>query len=143
MPTLADFKESKFLRKEDVIKPLLLTITGIHQENVAMQGQPVENKWCLSFSEFEKPFVCNSVNAQLIAAICGSDNTDGWMGKKIVLFFDPTIIFAGKVTGGIRARAPRTAGGQPPPVTAPAPATKALPVEPEPVNLGTDDDVPF
>jgi hypothetical protein len=37
----------------------------------------------------------------------GSDNTDDWIGKQIVLFVDPSVSFAGKIVGGIRLRAPK------------------------------------
>lgn len=130
MPKLSDFKDSKYLTKDDVNPPLLLTMTGIHQENVAMQGQPEELKWILTFKEHAKGLVCNSINAQLIAGATGSEDTDGWMGKQIVLFVDPTITFGGKVTGGVRARAPKNRVQTPPP--APAPVTET-----------ESDDVPF
>jgi hypothetical protein len=33
--------------------------------------------------------------------------TDDWIGRKITLYLDRTVEFQGRVTGGIRIRAPR------------------------------------
>ncbi len=88
-----------------------------------------ENKWCLTFSESDKPLVLNMTNIQLCERIFGSDDTDHWLKKKLVLYVDPNVSYAGKLTGGIRVRAPK-------PGSVPAPPPPAA----EPLM---DDDVPF
>jgi hypothetical protein len=106
---LNDFKSSKFLKKEDVGEGIPVTIRLVKEENVAKEGAEHEMKPCLYFNEVEKPFVCNSTNAQIIAQITGI-NTDvehGWVGKRIVLYTDPNVSFGGKLIGGIRVRAIR------------------------------------
>ena len=110
MANLSDIKSSKFLKKEDVGVGVLVTIRGVGQENIAKEGAEAENKWCVYFSEFEKPLVLNSTNAQMIAKITGhEDNIENtWPGAKIVLYDDPNVQYAGKITGGIRIRAPKT-----------------------------------
>lgn len=123
MPHISQLKESKFLTKADVGTGVLLTIKDCHEENVALPSAPPEMKWCLTFNEADKPMVLNSTNAQIIAAVTGSENTDDWTGHKIVLYNDPNISFQGKLTGGIRARAPCT---QPKPAPAPAQPTHGL-----------------
>ena len=131
MPKISEMRESKFLKKEDVGRGVLATITRCDQQNVAMEGAGQELKWCLHFSELEKPLVLNSTNAQLCAQICGSDDTDHWMSKRIVLYSDPNVSYAGKLVGGIRVRAPKpSAPPPPPPVAATGPEL-------------TDDDIPF
>lgn len=130
---ISELKESRFLSKEDCTPPILVTIEGCAKQNLAMQGQPEELKAVLSFQEPNvKPMVLNSINGQLIAAFLGSPETDHWRGKKIVLFNDPTITFGGKLTGGIRARAPKktTAAG----VTAPPPL---------PTDEADDENAPY
>lgn len=107
-----EMKESKFLKKEDVGSGMLLTITGIEQRNVAMPGADPEMKWCMSFQEFEKPMVLNFTNIQLAEKALGSDDTDHWIGKKIVAFDDPNVSYGGKITGGIRLRAVRGKAAQ-------------------------------
>lgn len=129
MPRTSQMRTSKFLKQDDVGRGALLTITGCVQMNVAAEGAPVEHKWCLTFREEDKPLVLNSTNIQLCERICGSDNTDDWIGKRVVAYTDPTVSYAGKVTGGIRLRAPKPGAVPPPP-----------PVVDEPL---TDDDIPF
>lgn len=122
------------MTKNDVTPQVLVTIGGYEQVNVAKEGAPEEHKWVLTFHELEKPLVLNSTNGQIIAAITGSDDFDGWIGKKIVLYFDPNISFAGKLTGGIRCRAPKNQ---------PAAAQNAPTAKPAPVAEAADSDVPF
>jgi len=89
----------------------------------------------------------NSTNAQIIAQIAKADrranyeDTDSWVGLRIVLYADPNISFGGKLVGGIRARAPRIVQPQ----QNPAPPPAAMPyVEREPSNPGEDmDSCPF
>ena len=135
MPNINQMIESKFLKKEDVggERGVLVTISGCQQANVAMQGADPEMKWTLAFAELDKPMVLNSTNIHMCAKACGSDNTDDWMGKKVVLYEDPNVTFGGKLVGGIRIRAQ---------------ITRAAPVVPQkktPIQQLQDmpDDVPF
>lgn len=155
MPLISQMKTSNFLSRGDVANgPILGLMLNVAQENVAMKGQPEELKWCLNFSNIEKPLVLNQVNMQLIAKIVGSENTDDWTGKQIVIYDDPTITFGGRVTGGLRVRAPKqrpapavppaprpASHTQPPPAPAPAPMA-AHPPQPD-FPPPEDDDVPF
>lgn len=113
MPNVNDLKSSKFLTKNDVEPAVLVTIKSYEQMNVAMESQAPEDKWTLSFRELDKPLVLNMTNGMLIAAITGSEDFDKWLGKQVVLYNDKTVSFAGKITGGIRVKAPQ--GGQPNP----------------------------
>ena len=126
---------SKYLKKEDVGRGVLVTIKGLARTNVAMEGEPPENKYVLYFNELEKPLVLNATNIHMCAQTCGSEDTDHWIGKKLVLFTDPNVSFGGKLIGGIRLRAPRPqteqAGMVPPPA--------AVSVSPPPF----DDDIPW
>jgi hypothetical protein len=134
MPRTGDMRESKFLKQSDVGNGVLLTISGCEQHNVAMKGEPPEMKWCLLFAEAEKPFVINSTNLQICESIFGSDNTDDWMGHKLVLYNDPNVAFGGKLVGGIRVRAARMAAA--------APTSKLPPAPVAPEDM-TDSDIPF
>lgn len=147
-----ELKNSKFLKRSDVGAGMLVTIQGVSQENVAKDGAPEELKWCVHFEETDKPLVLNQINGQLIAKALGSEESDDWTGKKIVLFDDLSVSFGGKIVGGIRVRAQRVykapsvnktiPQGKPPPKPAPAP-------EPEPQQGDaaeppeTDDNLPF
>jgi hypothetical protein len=137
MPNINQMKESRFLKKEDCAAGVLMTIRNVEQINIAKEGAPEELKWCAILEETDKPMVLNSTNNQIIAKVCGSENTDDWTGHKIVLFHDPNVSFAGKLIGGIRCRAPRG--------PAAAPKAAICPTEAQMANL-TDkqsEDVPF
>lgn len=119
MPHINQLKESRFLKKEDCGPGILVTIKDCVQENVGMEDQPEELKWVLQFQENPKMLTLNATNAQIIASVCGSEITENWIGHKIVLFDDPNVMFKGKRTGGVRARAPKgqAASIQPKPVS--------------------------
>ena len=113
MPNVNDLKSSKFLTQYDVEPSVLVTIKSYEKVNVATESQAPEEKWTLIFEELKKPLVLNSTNGQLIQAITGSGDFGHWIGQKIVLFNDKTVSFAGRITGGIRVRAPKQPGPNP------------------------------
>lgn len=133
MVRVNDLKSSKFLTKTDVEPDAVVTILSCTQMNVALESMAPEMKWCLKFKELPKPMVLNLTNGQLIEAITGSDNSDDWIGEKVVLYNDKTVSFAGKLTGGIRIRAMK--GGDPNPEYVGEGGTG----EPPP----TESDIPF
>lgn len=100
-------KESKYLSKEDCSPPLILTISGLSNTNMAKEGEPEENKYILHFSENVKPMVLNITNGKLIAHVTGEEDTDNWIGKKITLFHDRTVPFGAELVGGIRVQVPQ------------------------------------
>ena len=106
---LSDIKKSRFLKKEDVTPAVLVTIREITKENVAIEGAEEDFKVCIHFNELDKPMVLNQTNGNMIAAITGQNENieHTWIGATIVLYNDPSIMFAGKPTGGIRVRAPK------------------------------------
>jgi hypothetical protein len=144
MPRINEMLPSKYLKKEDCESPLLVTIREIVPETVG-NGSDKEDKWVCYFSEQEKGMVLGSTNMRLIEMVTGSDNTDDWIGRKIVLYCEKNVSFQGKLVGGIRVRAPKAK----PALEA---AKKALgsskrgdpaPHEPLPEEATQDDDIPF
>lgn len=135
MPKTSEMRESKFLKQSDVQSAhgpfVLWTVHGVERVNVAKEGAEPEYKWGMTFEESDKPLVLNSTNIQLCERIFGSDDTDHWNGKKLVLYVDPNVSYGGKVVGGIRVRAPKKATAAPTPP--PPPAAEEL----------TDEDIPF
>ena len=83
-------------------------------------------KLIIHFQNAKKALVCNKTNAEGIGYMYGTD-TDGWIGREIVLYFDPMVLYAGKRVGGVRVKPParRTANevhaATQPVKTAPAP----------------------
>jgi hypothetical protein len=98
---------SKFLKKEDVGKGVLVTVGDVYHVNVALDGADEELKWAMTFPELDKPWVLNSTNLNIMKGIFDSEHSEDWKGKQVVLYHDPSITFAGKPVGGIRVRAPK------------------------------------
>lgn len=99
-----ELKNSRFQKKEDCDPPITVIIDRLDKRNVAELGEKPELKWCLFFRDGIKPMVLNSTNAQLIARLLGSKNSDDWIGKEIELYHDPNVTYAGELVGGIRVR---------------------------------------
>ena len=110
----SDMIVSKFLKKEEVDPPVLAYIAKVGKEDVSMEDKPSEYKFCLHFKGDIKPLVLNSTNIQMIEKIHG-DETDDWLGKPIVLYNDPNIMFKGELKGGIRVRKVNPEAKLPPP----------------------------
>jgi hypothetical protein len=104
MPNISQMVQSKFLKQGDVPDPVIVTVLGVRQVNVAQDNEPPEMKWAIKFKEFDRPMVLNSTNLHVAAKICGSNNTDDWAGKELILYTDPNVSFAGQVVGGLRFR---------------------------------------
>jgi hypothetical protein len=130
---------SKYLSRTDVESPILCTVGSVMGEDIKSDHGD-EHKPVCYFTDQETGLVVNGVNWDMIEKIArdtgveNAEDSDNWANTKVVLYFDPTIRFGNKVTGGIRVRAPRVITNGP---TPPAPAP-----DPEPPAL-TDDQVPF
>jgi len=101
---ISELKNSRFLTKEDCGDGIVVTIDNTVEDNVATPDQPAEMKFTLGFEEDVKAMVLNSTNAQLIAKFLGSEETDDWQGKKVLLYHEENVSFGGKIVGGIRVR---------------------------------------
>ena len=134
---------SSYLKQSDFDESgAIVTVSQIIEKNVARQDDPVEMKWLVHFSEFEKAMVLNTTNINALAKACGSDDTDDWTGKEVIVYVDPTIGYGGKTTGGLRIRKYTVAAP-------PKQAVKAAPRQPAPaLNAAAgdprfDDETPF
>lgn len=143
MPHINEIKQSRFLRKEDAGPGILLTIIGCEQTNVGPEDGPTELEWILKFQEPVKPMVLKSTNAQLIAGFLGSENTDDWIGRKIVAYNDPNVTMKGKITGGLRVRAPRNQPAAAPAQPQSRPVSQPAPAQPQSQGATNEEDVPF
>jgi len=107
-------------------KPILVTITEGKLEEMNDGGyKPV------LYFRTGKPIVLNRTNGDTIAQAYG-DDSDQWIGKKIILYFEPNVSYGGKRTGGIRVRIPNGGRAQQEPE----------PVEEE-VPVPDDSEAPF
>jgi hypothetical protein len=94
----------QYLKKEDVPSPKLLTIKDVRQEAIKTGPDLTEKRWIMYFQEEEKGLVLNKSNIQRAKTVFKSENSDDWLGRKIVLYTDPNVEYAGKLVGGLRLR---------------------------------------
>ena len=108
-------RKSKYLAKEDAGEDgIILTIKGFKVETLKSDDGD-EDKTVVYWAEDVKPMVLNQTNAQLIGIATGATVSGDAIGKRVVVYNDPTISFGGKITGGLRikklAGAPRAPKG--------------------------------
>ena len=84
---------------------ITVTIKNYGIENIRTQSGTTK-KGVLHFNENIKPLIVNKSKLKPLKDKYGFE-TDNWIGKKITLYFDPTIKFGKEVTGGIRVEIPR------------------------------------
>lgn len=105
---ITELTSSKFLKGSDFEEPALCTIKDVTKENVAKPNEPKKERGVMYFEEYEKGLVMNATNLKRAAAALGSEDTDDWLGKKIVVYYDENVEFGGDIVGGVRLRAPKT-----------------------------------
>lgn len=91
---------SKYLSSHD-LNGMEATLTI---SNVAMEVMGQEQKPVVYFQEAGKGMVLNKTNANTIAQMYG-DDTEGWLGKQIILFA-MKVEMQGKLVDGLRCRSP-------------------------------------
>jgi hypothetical protein len=99
-----DMIESKYLKQGDVEGEIPVTVAGLKKVNVARDDEEPEYRWTVKFDEFPKPMVINSTNLKRMFKALG-DDTDDWLGGKIMLYVDHDVEYAGNIVGGLRVRA--------------------------------------
>lgn len=104
MPNINEMLQSKYLKKEDFPEPAVLSISSISRVNIAKDNEKPQYKYAMSFEELGKPLLLNSTNIKRAAKACGSDNSDDWIGKKLVVYNDEEVEFGGEIIGGLRIR---------------------------------------
>lgn len=78
----------------DLIKPIVVTVEGVTQGNA---DQPV----IIKIDGGRQPYKpCKTARRVLVA--CWGDNPNDWIGKRIQLYNDAKVAWAGEAVGGIR-----------------------------------------
>jgi hypothetical protein len=104
MPRTGEMFPSRFLKETDLDEiGKVYTIQRIVLEEVG-RGQQKEDKYVIYFKETEKCMTLNKTNSKRFEKMFKSDNTDDWLNKQCVVFWDPDIEFGGDIIGGIRVR---------------------------------------
>jgi hypothetical protein len=108
MPKISEMIPSNYLKQSDIDQDYIVTVKKLEHKNVARDDEPADVKWLVHFAEYEKPMVLNTTNIQLMAQACGSDDTDDWIGKEVIIYVDPNVSYGGKLVGGLRIRKHQT-----------------------------------
>lgn len=97
----------KYLKGTDLVDgEMTLTIASIQPEEIEGSRQ----KTVIRFNDERRGFVCNVTNADIIAGLYGEDY-EGWVGKRITLYFDPSVMMGREKRGGIKVRPVKPATG--------------------------------
>ncbi len=118
MPSTSEMIVTKYMGHADVDPPIVVTVKTVTLEDVGRDDDK-EQRWFMWFHETKKGFRLNVTNIRILEAAWGM-HTDLWLGKRLKLWWDPTVLFGGKPVGGVKIRLP-TAGGATG-ATAPLPA---------------------
>ena len=122
---------SNFIKASDLQgREVSVVISGADVEKI---GNGNDQKLVLKFKGKSKGMICNRTNANRIAYSYGND-TDGWIGKEIVLFPD-MVDFQGRMVEAVRVKAPaKKPNGTPKPPPSPPD---------DPARDDMDDSIPF
>lgn len=83
---------------------LIATIDYVAQEKVTGVGGKTEVEVVAHFSDGNKPLILNKTNMKTIQKIYKTPYIEDWRGRKIQIFYDPTVKFGRDVVGGLRIR---------------------------------------
>lgn len=108
---LGEVFQSNYLKAADLNGRKIAVV--IDQAKIEKVGQ--DEKLCVYFQGKEKGIVLNITNANMIAEITGSDDTDDWHGKHISLY-STKVDYQGKRVDAIRVDYPNGGRPVPPPV---------------------------
>lgn len=107
--------DSPYFGEQDFPDPnatVTVTIQSYAAEKVTNE-QGTQLKGVLHFCENVKPLILNVTNGKAIAKLYGKD-MDGWVGKKIALYYDPSVRVMGQRVGGTRVKKPSAASSKEP-----------------------------
>ncbi len=111
MAKLSKMFPKRYATAEDITQPVVVTIKAVTQEVVYSPWDKAKvKKWALCFQETPRKIILGRKLAYEIAEALDSDETDDWIGQRIVLYSEP-IAVAGKQRRTIRARKPEATNG--------------------------------
>ena len=101
-----DFVGGTFIKKDDLAAgPQRFTIQGISKTTFgAKDGRPAEDVLQLELDD-DRQFSLNKTNTKILIGAHGG-KTDGWIGKSVILYVDPNVMFGGRLVGGVRVQIP-------------------------------------
>ncbi len=97
---------SKYMSKEDVPAPITLVIQDCMMEVIEFDGKK-EVKPTIQWTDpVAKPMILNRSNAAVLGSAYG-DYTEAWVGKPVTVYVDTSVMYMGKMVGGLRVRVPQ------------------------------------
>ena len=101
-----DFVGSTFIKKDALAAgPQRFTIQGVSKTTFgAKDGRPAEDVLQLELDD-DRQFSLNKTNTKILIGAHGG-KTDGWIGKSVILYVDPNVMFRGGLVGGVRVQIP-------------------------------------
>ncbi len=102
-----DFVGGKFIRKEDLAAgEQRFTIQGVSKVTFkGRNGESDEDVLQLELDDDRTFSLSAKVNLLMLIKAFGR-KTANWIGKTIVLWVDETVMFSGRMVGGVRVRIP-------------------------------------
>ena len=100
------FVGGTFLKNEDLASgPQRFSIQGVSKVTFeAQNGHPAEDVLQLELDD-NRQFSLNKTNIKILIGAHGG-KTDGWIGKSVILYVDPNVMFRGGLVGGVRVQIP-------------------------------------
>jgi hypothetical protein len=138
----SDAFPSQYLNAADLAGrgELPVIIEHVAQENIG-NDEDQRSKPVMYFKNGSKGLPLNGTNWDALAAVFG-DESDGWIGKQVILWVDPAVRFRGKPTPGIRFKSPPAKAVAEKP-TAGKPQLKTVSQQSEDPAADMDDQIPF
>ncbi len=107
----AVFLGGNFIKKEDLAAgEQRFVIRGSSTETFeAKNGNAAEDVLQLQFDDGLRFNLSAKINLRIVMGAYGRQ-TAGWIGKPVILYVDPNVMFSGRLVGGIRVRIPDQQG---------------------------------
>ena len=101
-----DIVSGSFIKKDDLSAgEQRFTIEGVTKVTFkGRNGDADEDALQLELDD-DRQFSLNKTNILMLIKAFGRKTGD-WIGKTIVLYVDPTVMFSGRMVGGVRVRIP-------------------------------------
>jgi hypothetical protein len=102
-----DMVKSKYWRGRDLEgqRPIILTIADVTEEVTGRGGRQQETKCFLWFREHLKGLSLSKGRVLILELAYGPDS-ELWIGKRVKLSYDPTVMFGDKAVGGVKLETP-------------------------------------
>lgn len=106
MLTVHEMFPSRFLSQGDLHTEKVVTIETVEQVDISGGSTEPKFEWVVKFHDDVKPMLLNYPLALILANVLGTDDAAEWSERRLILYWDPNVYFAGRLVGAIRARVP-------------------------------------